>query len=151
MLVDDFTLKTYDLWIVLFCWSIFLSVYLLLWDLWLFCWFLHFQIVSSYLFVFIVFMSYGGKMCAVKCASLFILLGLLCTLTDFLLVNISGWDVCGLCQVEIVLLPLFYFAQWVKGCRIRRLHLCRGVRPPPTSVLTLNNLMVRFQWCWNFG
>ena len=32
-------------------------------------------------------------------------------------------------------------------CRIHWLHLCRGVRPLPTSVLdmTLNNLMVRFQ------
>ena len=39
------------------------------------------------------------------------------------------------------------------GCRIHRLHLCRGVRPRPTSVLdmTLNNLMVRFQQCWSFG
>ena len=39
------------------------------------------------------------------------------------------------------------------GCRIHWLHLCRGVRPPPTSVLdmTLNNLMVRFQQCWSFG
>ena len=39
------------------------------------------------------------------------------------------------------------------GCRILWLHLCRGVRPPLTSVLdmTLNNLMVRFQQCWSFG
>ena len=39
------------------------------------------------------------------------------------------------------------------GCRIHRLLLCRGVRPPPSSVLdmTLNNLMVRFQQCWSFG
>ena len=39
------------------------------------------------------------------------------------------------------------------GCRIHRLHLCRGVRPPLTSVLdmTLNNLMVRFQQCWALG
>ena len=40
------------------------------------------------------------------------------------------------------------------GCRIHWLPLCRGVwPPPPTSVLdmTLNNLMVRFQQCWNFG
>ena len=39
------------------------------------------------------------------------------------------------------------------GCRIHWLHLCRGVRPPPTSVLdmTLNNLMVRFQQYWSFG
>ena len=40
------------------------------------------------------------------------------------------------------------------GCRIHRLLLCRGVRPPPpTSVLdmTLNNLMVRFEQCWRFG
>ena len=30
---------------------------------------------------------------------------------------------------------------------------CRIHRPPLTSVLdmTLNNLMVRFQWCWSFG
>ena len=39
------------------------------------------------------------------------------------------------------------------GCRIHRLHLCRGVTPQQTSVpdMTLNNLMVRFQWCWSFG
>ena len=39
------------------------------------------------------------------------------------------------------------------GCRIHRLHICRGVRPSPMSVLdmTLNNLMVRFLWCWSFG
>ena len=40
------------------------------------------------------------------------------------------------------------------GCRIHRLHLCRGVRPPPpTSVLdmTVNHLMVRFQQCRSFG
>ena len=39
------------------------------------------------------------------------------------------------------------------GDRIHRLLLCRGVRPPPTSVLdmTLNNLIVRFQQCWSFG
>ena len=37
------------------------------------------------------------------------------------------------------------------GCRIHRLLLCRGVRPP-TSVLdmTLNCLMVRFQQYWSF-
>ena len=36
----------------------------------------------------------------------------------------------------------------VWGCRIHRLHLCRGVKPSPTSILdmTLNNLMVRL---WN--
>ena len=42
------------------------------------------------------------------------------------------------------------------GCRIHRLHLCRGVRlPPPLAYecpdMTLSNLMVRFQWCWDFG
>ena len=39
------------------------------------------------------------------------------------------------------------------GCRIHRLLLCRGVRLPLTSVLimTVNNLMVRFQQCWSFG
>ena len=41
----------------------------------------------------------------------------------------------------------------VWGCKIHRLHPCRGVRPLPTSFLdmTRNNLMVRFQWCWDFG
>ena len=39
------------------------------------------------------------------------------------------------------------------GCRIHRLHFCRGGKAPSTSVLdmTLNNLMVRFQWYWSFG
>ena len=38
------------------------------------------------------------------------------------------------------------------GCRIHRLHLCRGVRLPPTSVLdmTLNYLIMKLQ-SWNFG
>ena len=47
----------------------------------------------------------------------------------------------------------FVFCPVTWGCRIHWLPLCRGVRPPPTSVLdmTLNNLMVRFQWCWGFG
>ena len=36
------------------------------------------------------------------------------------------------------------------GCRIHWLHLCYGVRPPPTTVLdmTLNNLLAR---PWRFG
>ena len=41
---------------------------------------------------------------------------------------------------------------WMGGCcTIHWLHLCRGVRPPPTSVLfmTLNNQKVRFQWHWS--
>ena len=38
------------------------------------------------------------------------------------------------------------------GCRIHRLLLCRGVRPPNECPdMTLNNLMVRFQQCWCFG
>ena len=35
------------------------------------------------------------------------------------------------------------------GCRIRRLHLCRGVRPPANECpgyMTQNNLMARLQW-----
>ena len=38
------------------------------------------------------------------------------------------------------------------GCRIHWLHLCSGVRLPQMIVLdmTLNNLMVRFQYCWSF-
>ena len=46
----------------------------------------------------------------------------------------------------------FYPISW--GCRIHRLQLCRGVshphRPMNVLVMTLNNLMVRFQWCWSF-
>ena len=37
------------------------------------------------------------------------------------------------------------------GCKIHRLHLCRGVRPPNKCPdMTLNNLIVRFQWYWSF-
>ena len=38
------------------------------------------------------------------------------------------------------------------GSRIHQLHLC-GAETPPTSVLDmiLNNLIMRFQWCWGFG
>ena len=48
--------------------------------------------------------------------------------------------------------PIFFCpVGW--GCRIHRLHLCRGVTPPQTVAMdmTLNNLMVRFQWCLSFG
>ena len=50
-----------------------------------------------------------------------------------------------------VLSPFIYCpVGW--GCRIRRLHLCRGVRPPMSVLdMTLKNLMVSFQWCWIFG
>ena len=39
------------------------------------------------------------------------------------------------------------------GCRIHWLYLWWGLRPLLTIVLdmTLNNLIVRFQWCWSFG
>ena len=37
------------------------------------------------------------------------------------------------------------------GCRIHRLHLCRGIRLPQWVSWTQNNLMVRFQYCWSFG
>ena len=41
------------------------------------------------------------------------------------------------------------------GYRIHQLYLYRGVSPPPPPMsvldMTLNNLMVRFQWCWGFG
>ena len=39
------------------------------------------------------------------------------------------------------------------NCRIHRQHLCRGGRPPQTSIryMTLNNLMGRLQQCWSFG
>ena len=59
----------------------------------------------------------------------------------------NGWYAIKPKQPTIALCPV----DW--GCRIHRLLLCRGVRPhPPTSVLdmTLNNLMVRFQWCSSF-
>ena len=41
------------------------------------------------------------------------------------------------------------------GCKIHWLCLCRGVRTPHTQTsvpdITLNNLMVRLQYCWSFG
>ena len=54
-------------------------------------------------------------------------------------------------EVRVIPRQLFCPVSW--GCRIHWLHLCRGVRPPLTSVLdmTLNNLMVRFQQCSSFG
>ena len=47
--------------------------------------------------------------------------------------------------------PLYIPVGW--GHTIHKLHLCRGGKTPPTSVLdmTLDNLMVRFQWFWSFG
>ena len=37
------------------------------------------------------------------------------------------------------------------GCRIHRLHLCWGVHPQISVLdMTLNNLMMKFQWCWGF-
>ena len=37
-------------------------------------------------------------------------------------------------------------------CRIHWLHICRGVRPLTSVVhMTLNNLMMRFQYSWSFG
>ena len=57
--------------------------------------------------------------------------------------------------ISALVYPWYTNEEWPSGggCRICRLHLCRGVRPPPMSILymTLNNLMVRFQWCWRFG
>ena len=47
-----------------------------------------------------------------------------------------------MCVVTLIVLPQFSWpVGW--GCKIHWLHLCRGVNPPPTSVLdmTLNNLM----------
>ena len=51
-----------------------------------------------------------------------------------------------LCQILLI------STQLAGGCRIHWLHLCRRVRPPPTSVLdmVLNNLIVRLQ-LWRFG
>ena len=38
------------------------------------------------------------------------------------------------------------------GCWVHRLLHCRGVTPSyECPEMTLNNLMVRFQWCWSFG
>ena len=47
----------------------------------------------------------------------------------------------------------FFSAPSIWGCRIHRLYRCRGVRHPPNDCpdMTLNNLMVRSQWCWGFG
>ena len=40
---------------------------------------------------------------------------------------------------------------WV--CRLHRLLLCKGSKTSSIECpdMTLNNLMVRFQWCWSFG
>ena len=45
-------------------------------------------------------------------------------------------------------LHLFLTSPVSLGCRIHRLHLCRGLKPPPMRILdmTLNNLVV-----WLFG
>ena len=54
------------------------------------------------------------------------------------------WIDSGFFYKEII--SLYRQVGWL-GCRIHRLHLCRGVRPPPpTSVLdmTRNNLLLRF-------
>ena len=57
----------------------------------------------------------------------------------------------NLIELPLPLTQVYCPVGW--GCKIHWLHLCRGVRPPLTSVLymTLNNLIVRFQWCWSFG
>ena len=69
-----------------------------------------------------------------------------------LLVKIK-WSV-WITKSSRILLSRKYFPLVVcpVGRRIHWLHLCWGVRPP-TSVLdmTLNNMLVRFQWCWSFG
>ena len=66
--------------------------------------------------------------------------------------------VCVCVCVCVKMLFIYCTAQTVKSnivqnsaypyCRIHRLHLCRRVRHPPLTsdlVMTLNNLMVRFQ------
>ena len=71
----------------------------------------------------------------------------------------SQWFSSCCCR-ELISLPIkkkkskpdFCPVAW--GCRIYQLYFCREVRPLfPTTVLdmTVNNLMVRFQWCWSFG
>ena len=66
----------------------------------------------------------------------------------------------GVLSSHVLLSNKNYFQPIILGCpvswscRIHRLLLCRGVRPPPPkSVLdmALDNLMVRFQQCWCFG
>ena len=49
--------------------------------------------------------------------------------------------------------PILFFRPVGWGCRIHRLLLCWGEDHPSMSVLdmTLNNLKVRFHWCWGFG
>ena len=38
------------------------------------------------------------------------------------------------------------------GCRMHRLNLCRGMRPSPSVLdMIINDLMMRFQWCWSFA
>ena len=44
-----------------------------------------------------------------------------------------------------LIMTLIFISPFGWGCRVHWLHLCRGVTPPPMSVLdmTLNSLMVR--------
>ena len=54
--------------------------------------------------------------------------------------------------IFVFLLSLFYWFSVGWGCRIYRLLLFRGVRPPNECPdMTLNNLMVKFRQCWSFG
>ena len=56
-------------------------------------------------------------------------------------------------SLKFFFLTIFLNCPVGSGCKIYRLLLYRGVRPPLTSVLdmTLNNQMVRFQLYRNFG
>ena len=68
-------------------------------------------------------------------------------LNHVLMLNWIVWN-----KTDFTFNSVYCITGW--SCRIHQLYLCRGVRcPPPKSSLdmTLNNLMVRFQWCWSFG
>ena len=81
-----------------------------------------------------------------------------CLISNLVSFYKSKWILFGtfiikLNSIEILLPKIFCPVDW--GCRIHWLLLCKEVRPPPPPPIqvdmTLNNLMVRFQWCWNFG
>ena len=71
------------------------------------------------------------------------------TITAIVWFGLVLWHICH-CKLLMLSPLLCWPVGW--GCRIHRLLLCWGIRPPPTRVqnMTLNNLMVKFQECWNF-
>ena len=80
---------------------------------------------------------------------------LCCFLLSFFLsfcVTFSFFSFLYCCFLFSFFLSFFLFAQSVGAAEYTNCISARGVRPHSMSVLdmTLNNLMVRFQYCWSF-